>query len=347
MTLQTSIQEKSSVFFEESAFGFQRLSGKRSAFWITDQHIFETNAAFFEGKDVMVLPAGETTKNMQQLESVLLQLQASGADKQTVMAVVGGGMVSDIAGLAAALYMRGIDAVYMPTSILAMVDAAIGGKTAINFGGIKNLLGVIRQPISVIIDTGWLKTLPDLEWRNGLAEVIKHGCIRELGILQVLQQHDLASMQSDTGLLQQLIRSAVRVKWEVVEQDPHEKGIRKILNFGHTVGHAIEAETGMPHGQAVAIGMVYALHLSVLEYDLDRDFVTSVLALLHRYHLPVKTDVSFDILWKSILFDKKKNDNQLAFILLEVPGKAMIRYYDLEELHTKLEAVHHQMHESA
>jgi 3-dehydroquinate synthase len=343
MTLETQIQERSSVFFEESAFGFQRLAGKRQVLWITDQHIYDTNNLFFEGREVMVLPAGEATKNFQQLEEILLRLQTIGADKQTVLAVAGGGMVSDIAGLAAALYMRGIETVYLPTSVLAMVDAALGGKTAINFGGIKNLLGVIRQPSAVIIDTGWLKTLPDSEWRNGLAEVIKHGCIREPGILQVLHHHNLETMQTDTAWLQQLIRSAVTVKWEVVAQDPHEKGMRKILNFGHTVGHAVEAETGIPHGQAVAVGMVYALHLSALEYGLDAAFIDSVLSLLHRYRLPVKTDVPFETLWKAILFDKKKQDGQLAYILLEVPGKAIIRYFELDELRTKLEAIHNQM----
>ena len=184
------------------------------------------------------------------------------ADRKTVLIGVGGGVVTDMTGYVASVYMRGIGFGFIPTSLLAMVDASIGGKNGIDVGVYKNMVGVIRQPSFLFFDTSLLQTLPDKEWKNGFAEIIKHASIKDATMFKQLEQNDVTFYRKKENQLAALVQRNALLKTKVVQQDEFEKGDRKLLNFGHTLGHALENQYELSHGQAISIGMAYASSLS-------------------------------------------------------------------------------------
>jgi 3-dehydroquinate synthase len=215
--------------------------------------------------DTLALPAGEAHKNLAAISRVLDALAGLGANRDACVVALGGGVVGDVAGFAAACWMRGIDFVQVPTTLLAMVDASVGGKTGVDHAAGKNLIGAFHQPRAVVSDLDTLATLPDRELRAGLAEVVKTACIGDAGFFAWLESHTAALLARDSGAMAHAIATCCRFKAAVVERDERETGERALLNFGHTFGHAIEAEAGygtMLHGEAVAIGMVLAAALS-------------------------------------------------------------------------------------
>ncbi len=274
----------------------------------------------------IVLPPGETTKDLHHLESIYDQALNWKIDRATVVLAVGGGVVGDIAGFAAATLLRGLPLVHIPTTLIAQVDSSIGGKTGINHHVGKNLIGSFHQPVAVLVDTRALKSLPEREWRSGLAEVIKHALIDDVDLFDFLQSNWDLIAKRDPETISHLLPRAARVKARVVAEDEFEKGRRAILNFGHTFGHAVEKVAGygrFTHGEAVALGMRAALHLS-REVNPDLDFERAD-GLVGRISVPEGLgEVDVDSLIESMHMDKKARDGQIRYVLLRQIGEAYV-----------------------
>lgn len=295
----------------------------------------ERLTADLAGKRVenLVLPDGEAHKTLATLQSVLDALVANGANRDTTVVALGGGVVGDIAGFAAACYLRGVAFIQVPTTLLAQVDSSVGGKTGVNHPGGKNFIGAFHQPEVVLIDTSSLQTLPDRELKAGLAEVIKYGAICDLEFLAWLEQNMSALLAKDEAVLTHAIRRSCELKAEVVSDDEREAGRRAILNFGHTFGHAIENSLGYGewlHGEAVAAGMVMAAKLS----DIAPDDVERLRTLIAAAGLPVDPPAIEASEWhRAMGMDKKVQGKALRFVLLNALGDAAVTTeYDADRL---------------
>ena len=278
---------------------------------------------------VHVMPPGEREKTLSRFGEAIDALAALGATRDACVYALGGGVVGDLAGFAAACWMRGIDCVQLPTSLLAMVDSSVGGKTAVDLPQGKNLVGAFHPPRAVIADTAVLQTLPARELRAGMAEVIKYGAIAEAGLLDWLDAHCEALLGGDAGALSEAIARSCAHKAAIVERDPLEHGDRALLNFGHTFGHAIETAQdygALNHGEAVAIGMVLAARLSAA-LGLSTDTDTMILsALLQRFGLPTELSPGLapDALLAHMRLDKKAQAGGLRFVLWDGLGRARV-----------------------
>lgn len=299
---------------------------------VTDENILEHHGEKLSGFPVIKIAAGEEHKNQSTVDHIIAELIKLEANKNTLLIGVGGGVVTDITGYVAAVYMRGIKFGLLPTSILAMVDAAIGGKNGIDVGVYKNMVGTIRQPEFIFYDYSFLGTLPVKEWVNGFAEVIKHACIKDELLFKVLEKYSLHEYQTDKTLIADLIEKNVEIKANVVTHDEFERGDRKLLNFGHTVGHAIENLHAIPHGHAVSIGMVAACNLSVQLNGLHADEAAKIVRLLAKYHLPVDVETDHAKVFEVLKMDKKRKDDGVQFILLQKIGVAEIKFISLVDL---------------
>ncbi|PKN61736.1 MAG: 3-dehydroquinate synthase [Deltaproteobacteria bacterium HGW-Deltaproteobacteria-15] len=274
--------------------------------------------------DMITFPAGEGSKNIQTILGIMDGLLASGADRSSGLIGLGGGVTGDITGFAASLFMRGLPYILVPTSLLAQVDSSIGGKTAVDLPAGKNLIGTFYQPRMVLIDLSLLETLPEKEFANGVAEVLKYGVIDDLELLDLLETGKEKLLQKDPEFLEILVTRSCRIKKGIVEIDEMEKGIRRFLNFGHTLGHAVEAESGyaMAHGEAVAIGMIAAAMLSERMNYLTAsearriEFMVKTLGLPHR----IPGELSVDSILSRLKVDKKKTGHKINFVLLKSLG---------------------------
>ncbi len=270
------------------------------------------------------LPDGESFKTTDTLHTILDKLVEIGANRDTTVVALGGGVVGDVAGFAAASYMRGIGFVQVPTTLLAQVDSSVGGKTGINHAQGKNLIGAFYQPSVVLIDTATLATLPDRELKAGLAEVIKYGAIADIVFLDWIEANLEALLSGDTNALAYAIERSCAIKAEVVAEDERESGRRAILNFGHTFAHAIENCLGYGewlHGEAVAAGMVMAAKLS----DIDASEVTRLQRLIERAGLPTAApDIGSSKMLGAMSRDKKVQHKEIRFVLLRKLGDAFI-----------------------
>jgi 3-dehydroquinate synthase len=325
-------EKKVDCFFEDFSFIEEKLQKDKTVF-ITDENLYAAHPEKFSGWKTIVIKAGEQFKNQQTVDSVIEQLIDLQADRQTFILGIGGGVVTDIAGFVASIYMRGVKFAFAPTSILAMVDASIGGKNGIDVGVYKNLVGVIRHPEFLLYDYSFLETLPDAEWVNGFAEIIKHACIKDHEMFHFLQQHSLAKFQSSLKKTASIIRKNVDIKYNIVANDELETGDRKLLNFGHTIGHAIENTSKLPHGHAISIGMLAACKISEAINDFDKEQTEKVKELLIQYELPVTFDSNKEKTWEILLHDKKKSGSNMSFIVLNKIGSASVKSIPLDQLH--------------
>jgi 3-dehydroquinate synthase len=306
--------------------------GKLRCIMITDTHIAalygeEILGRFREmGLDVTMITvaAGEATKNTETALSVMREMLKLGSDRSSVLIALGGGVIGDMTGFIASVFMRGIPYIQIPTTLMAQVDSSIGGKTAVDLPEGKNLIGTFYQPQAIYIDLKFLETLPDKEIKNGLAEIIKSGIIEDIGLFNLLESEAQAIRERDRKVLATIIEKACRVKKGIVELDEREKGLRRILNFGHTLGHAVEAESRyeLSHGEAVSIGMVAAARISEKLYDLpirDRERIENLIAAIgHQTRIPA--GLSTDGILGRIKMDKKKVGNTIHFVLLKKIG---------------------------
>lgn len=327
-------------FYLDAEFSLlQQFASDQRMLVITDENLYSLQAEKFAGLRVIRIAPGEQYKIQSTVDHIIREMIAMEATKDTLLIGVGGGVVTDITGYVAAIYMRGIAFGLVPTSILAMVDAAIGGKNGIDVGVYKNMIGTVRQPGFVLYDYSFLQTLPAEEWVNGFAEVIKHACIKDARLFSMLERFTLHEFQSDTSLIAELIAQNVQIKAGVVTQDEFEKGDRKLLNFGHTIGHAIENLHQLPHGHAISIGIAAACNLSEQLAGLHFEEARKVIRLLARYHLPVDIETDHEKVFDILKMDKKRNAGQISFILLQKIGDAIIWPIALEELHQHLKDI--------
>lgn len=319
-----SFATRQTAFYFDAEFShLEKLVSKEKAVIITDEHLFDAHKRKLRGWNTIVLKPGEQFKVQQTVDVVVDQLIALGADRQSVLVGFGGGVITDITGYVAGIYMRGIEFGFVPTSILAMVDAAIGGKNGIDVGVYKNMVGLIRQPSFLLYDYTLLKTLPLNEWQNGFAEIIKHAAIKDAVMFKELESNSLAKYRKDKILLAKLVQRNALIKIKVVVNDEFEKGERKLLNFGHTLGHAIENMYELSHGQAISIGMTYAALMSKeLKFFTGAD---QLIALLNKYGLPTVVEFDAKKAFKVLLKDKKKENVSINYILLQKIGKGVIQ----------------------
>lgn len=319
-------------FFDAQFSMLDDLVGKENTIFITDENIFKAHPEKFISRKIILLKAGEAFKNQKAADEVIRQLIELQADRKTFIVGVGGGVVTDITGYVASVYMRGVKFGFVPTSILAMVDASIGGKNGIDVGVYKNLVGVINHPEFLLYDFSFLTTLPEEEWISGFAEIIKHACIKDEEMFGFLEKQSLEKFRLTNDLIGRLIEKNVGIKYNVVANDEHETGERKLLNFGHTFGHAIENISGLSHGKAISIGMMAACMISEKINDFSKEKTSRVRHLLSKYGLPVSLDFDKEKTWNILLHDKKRSGNEMSFVVLDTIGKASIKKIPLHDL---------------
>lgn len=317
-------------YFDASFKQLKEVVVQPHTFIITDEHIHEQHKAKFNGWNTIILKAGEAFKIQATVDAIIAQLIESEADRKTTLIGVGGGVITDITGYVASVYMRGIAFGFVPTSLLAMVDACIGGKNGIDVGVYKNMVGNIRQPNFILYDISLLKTLPGTEWSNGFAEIIKHACIKDAAMFKILEQNNLQKIQKNKKLLGKLIQRNAKLKAKVVQADEFESGERKLLNFGHTLGHALENQYELSHGQAVAIGITYASAIS--NHLLRFKQTEKVINVLEQYGLPTHAGFDKQKVFEVLKMDKKRERKDINYILVEKIGKGVIRSIPLNEL---------------
>lgn len=322
--------QSTDYYFDASFSALSKLVDKKEAVLIVDEKVFFNHAARFKGWNVMVLKSGEEHKTRETVDSIIDNLIGLQADRKTVLVGIGGGVITDITGYVASIYMRGLRFGFVPTTVLSMVDAAIGGKNGVDLGVYKNMVGTIRQPSFLLYDYSFLKSLPEAEWINGFAEIIKHACIRDAAMFKMLEQTSLEKLRSSKKILSQLVERNARLKSKVVQQDEFEHGDRKLLNFGHTLGHALENLYELSHGQAVAIGMSYACVLS----EKMNGFTHSgrVIELIERYGLPANIEFDSEQVMDVMRMDKKREKKEIHYVLLDKIGRGIIRPISIKQL---------------
>ncbi len=307
-----------------------KMVDKANAIYITDENVYALHQKQFKGKPTIVVPAGEVHKQQATVDFIIEALLNFGANRQSVLIGVGGGVVTDMVGYVAGIFMRGVAFGFVPTTILAMVDASIGGKNGIDVGVYKNMVGLIRQPNFILFDHSFLATLPSYQWENGFAEIIKHAAIKDAKMMKELNENNLAFYQKNKKALAALIQKNVEIKVKVVQKDEFEKGDRKLLNFGHTLGHAIENEHALLHGHAISVGMVYAAKISqVLQGFTGTGLLVET---LKNYGLP--TAMHFDLAQAMAVMqkDKKKANAGMQYVLLNKIGKGVYETIPMKTL---------------
>ncbi len=277
--------------------------------------------------ETLFLPGGEETKRLAPLEALAEEMVHKGADRTSVIVAFGGGVVTDMAGFLAAMFMRGIDVLQIPTTLLAQVDAAIGGKTGVNLVAGKNLIGAFHQPLAVLIDPVVLATLPEREYRAGLFEVVKYGIISSPSLFWLLTRRQPEVMAGAPEVVDEIVSESVRIKAEVVSADEREGGLRKILNYGHTIGHALEAETSYSrflHGEAVAFGMIAATHLGAATGHLAEHREEMLDCIAAYGPIPSLEGIAADRLLARLARDKKTIQGKVHFVLPRRVGEVEV-----------------------
>lgn len=329
MTLHMELEERSyDIVIERGclARAGEALRLDRRVLLVTDDGVpalyAQTVAAACGEPLTVTVPQGEGSKSLATLETLLTAMLDAGFTRGDCVCAVGGGVCGDLAGFAAASYMRGIDFYNIPTTLLSQVDSSIGGKTAVNLGAVKNIVGAFWQPKKVLIDPDTLKTLSAREYACGMSEAVKTALIGDAALFELFEA-DVVEPES-------VIARSLAVKKRVVEHDERESGLRKTLNFGHTIGHAVEAVTGLPHGECVALGML----------PMCSDAVRARLVpVLERLGLPTQVRADPAAVYQELLHDKKMGDGAVTAVFVETPGQSQLRQVPPEALRAGIEMV--------
>lgn len=308
----------------------KKITDSKATVLITDENVYNAHTKRFKGWNTIVLKPGEEFKVQATVDAVIEKLIEMEADRKTTLIGIGGGVITDITGYVASVYMRGLRFGFVPTSILALVDASIGGKNGIDVGVYKNMVGVIRQPSFILHDMVFLNSLPQAEWENGFAEIIKHACIKDATMFAELERNTLKTYQGRQKSICELIQRNVIIKTKVVQKDEFEKGERRLLNFGHTLGHALETQYELLHGQAISIGMTYACHIS--EQLTGFRQTEKVINVLEKYNLPTYASFNKQKVFDVLKMDKKRERKEMNYVLLEKIGKGVLRSISLKQL---------------
>ena len=324
---------QSQVIVGESYLNLPKyLPAGRQVIVIADANILKYYGDFFQTWPVIEIGTGEKNKTIDTLTHIYQQLLRYNADRNSFVVAAGGGIVCDVAGFAASTYMRGVPFGFVSTTLLSQVDASVGGKNGVNFGGYKNMIGTFNQPQFVLCDTSMLQTLPDHELVSGFAEIVKAAAIRDAGLFDYLEQNAGKDVARNPDVIRHLVVESVKIKADVVEHDEREQGERRILNFGHTFGHAIEVLTGVSHGAAVSVGMMIAARWSAGECGLPQTQVSRLEQLLVQLGLPVTTHAPPEDILHTLLKDKKRENDAIHLVLLSEIGKAVIRKTPIEDI---------------
>jgi len=327
---------KSTVLIGESLKNLKKYLNKKNNVVITDNNVRHFHGDSFSDFEIIEIGTGESIKTLNTVEEIYKRFLDLEMDRNSFVIGIGGGIVLDIAGFAASTFMRGLDFGYVPSTLLAQADAGIGGKTGVNLYGYKNIVGVFSQPRFVLCDTDLLKTLPEQELLCGISEVIKHALIKSSSLFDFLERNcsSLLSLQQKT--VQKAVYDSIMIKSRIVETDTLEKGERKKLNFGHTLGHAIEKVSPTPHGLAVSMGMVMATRMSVARGMLSSEEAGRIEKLLLNYGLPVQLPNNSDALLEAIKKDKKRVGKEIDFVFLQEIEKAEVIKISYQELETQI-----------
>jgi len=329
---------QSNILIGESLQNLQRYVPAARPIIITDVNVGKLYHLDSMAAEVIIIGTGEEIKTLETVEDIYSQLISWGADRSAFIVGIGGGIVCDIAGFVASTYLRGVRFGFVATTLLAQVDAAIGGKNGVNFERYKNMVGLFQQPEFVICDPEVLKTLPQKEIACGLAEIVKHAAIADPDLFAYLERHAEDILELESRAVKKVVSASVRIKASIVRRDETEKGERRILNFGHTFGHAIEFATGVPHGEAVSLGMVYASNLSFKRGLLTDAENQRLRVLLNDLHLPTRFNSKTEGVAEAIGKDKKRADVRIHFVLLNGIGNAVVEQIAVEELKETLYA---------
>ncbi|MVT10157.1 3-dehydroquinate synthase [Chitinophaga tropicalis] len=337
-TLSYQFQHSSTKYYlGESLSQLGNYADPSRAVLVLDENVEKHHGHKLPGWRKLVIPDGEENKNQEILEQIINGLIELEADRKTMLIGIGGGVISDLTGYAASIYMRGMPVGFVPSTLLAQVDASIGGKNGINHGKHKNMLGTIRQPEFILFDYSLPLTMPAEEWHNGFAEIIKYACILEDSLFTYLEENRDKAMQRDVSVLEYLVERSVELKTKVVLEDEFENGSRRWLNFGHTLGHAVEKLEKIAHGKAVAIGMVAAAKISEKLSGLPVEQTNRLIRLINDYQLPVTLAFNKEEVFNIFKLDKKREKDVIHFVLLEKIGTALTKAVPITELKQLLE----------
>lgn len=328
----------SRILIGESLQNLQRYVPATRTLIITDVNVGKLYHLDSMAAGVIIIGTGEEIKTLATVQEIYAQLVSCGADRLAFIVGIGGGIVCDIAGFVASTYLRGVRFGFVATTLLAQVDAAIGGKNGVNFKGYKNMIGLFHQPEFVICDPEVLKTLPQKEIACGLAEIVKHAAIADLDLFAYLERHAEDILALESQAVKKAVSASVGIKSSIISRDETEKGERRILNFGHTFGHAIEITTGIPHGEAVSMGMAISSNLSFKRGLLTPEEDKRLQVLLNNLSLPTRFDAGAPSVFEAIGKDKKRADGRIHFVLLNGIGNAVVEQITIEELKEALDA---------
>ena len=322
----------SRILIGERLENLQRYIPKTRLIIITDSNVRQLYPLDSMATDVITIGTGEEIKTLDTVQEIYGQLLSIQTDRSAFIVGIGGGIVCDIAGFTASTFLRGVRFGFVATTLLAQVDASVGGKNGVNFKGYKNMVGLFHQPEFVICDPDLLKTLPQKEISCGLAEIVKHAAIADGDLFAYLEQYAANILALDRQTIEKLVLASVRIKSSIVSRDETEKGERRLLNFGHTFGHAIEKATGAAHGEAVSMGMVIASALSVKRGLLSAQEDRRLGSLLNKLNLPNGMTSDPQKIVDALGKDKKRRGDRIHFVLLNGIGNAVVEQIAIKEL---------------
>jgi 3-dehydroquinate synthase len=308
---------------------------------ITDSTVRRLYQDRFPSAPVLNIGAGEAIKTLDTVKDLYESLLTLEVDRGAFILGIGGGIVCDVAGFVASTYLRGLRFGFVATTLLAQVDASVGGKNGVNLEGYKNLIGTFNQPEFVLCDLEVLQTLPEAEVVNGMAEIVKHALIADAGLFEFLETQSEHALKLKPAVIERLVRDCVAIKSRIVGRDEREAGERRKLNFGHTFGHALEKVVGLSHGEAVSVGMALAAAVSVRYGRFSAAGYDRITRLLRRLRLPCTARASLGRVMGAVLRDKKRAADQIHFVMLEDIGKSLVVDIRLDELKAAVTGVEH------
>ncbi|MBN2418561.1 MAG: 3-dehydroquinate synthase [Deltaproteobacteria bacterium] len=322
----------SRLYVGESYKNVEKYLPSSSVVIIADSNVYDLYHDTFPKYKTIKINTNERMKSLDTVDHIINELVTMEADRSLFLLGIGGGILCDITGFVASIYMRGVSFGFVSTTLLSQVDASVGGKNGVNFKGYKNIIGVFNQPDFVVCDPQILKTLPKDELLNGCAEIIKHGVIADKKLFEYLENNYQGILNMHPEVIERVVYDSVVIKSDIVNRDEKEKGERRKLNFGHTVGHAIEKVTGVSHGKAVSLGMVAAANLSQTKGLLSADDKIRIISLLKNMGLPTEMDADKEKILDAMKRDKKREGESIHFVLLDGIGKAVIKNITISEL---------------
>lgn len=323
---------KSTILIGESLKNVTKYISAKKVVIITDSNILKHYKSDFIDYPIIEIGLGESIKTLNTVEKIISKLIDFEFDRNSLLLGIGGGIVCDITGFVASIYMRGVNFGFISTSLLSQVDASIGGKNGVNFNSYKNIIGNFNQPQFVICDTKMLNTLPKDEILNGIGEIVKHSLITDAKMFNFINENLDNILSLNEKAIDYLVTESIKIKSEIVEKDERESGERKKLNFGHTLAHAIEKHQNIAHGKAVSIGIVFASKISLRKNYISKAEFNSIAQCLENIGLPTKLNVDKKLIIEAIKKDKKRTNNNISFVLLNKIGEVIIEEISLSEL---------------